>query len=278
MFLRDLYGKLGTALQRIDYQFAFTRRERRGFRVLLLFMTFTILVRAWGLVKPLKEWPASPEQRNAAEQLYRSGRAASGSGPETSDPNRSRRTHDSFPASRRYKPPSYMIKRKFIVDLNTADTFDLQELRGIGSVYARRIIAYRRKLGGFNRVEQLREVWGIDSLLFCRIRESVFVGPCELDRIDLNTATIPQLRNHPYLDYYQAKEIYLHRMKHGPFRNVEEVRFVNLIDSGTYKRVAPYLKAGNLSGNDTAGKRTSSRTDRRENLPVGNEEESPTGP
>jgi competence protein ComEA len=50
-----------------------------------------------------------------------------------------------------------------IVDLNTADTVQLTQLYGIGATFARRIVSYRARLGGFVNKEQLKEVFGIDS-------------------------------------------------------------------------------------------------------------------
>jgi DNA uptake protein ComE-like DNA-binding protein len=44
------------------------------------------------------------------------------------------------------------------LSLNDADTTALRQVPGIGPVYARRIVSYRQRLGGFYRVEQLREI------------------------------------------------------------------------------------------------------------------------
>lgn len=49
------------------------------------------------------------------------------------------------------------------VMLNNADTTALRHVPGIGSGYARRIVNYRQRLGGFCRVEQLREIDGFPS-------------------------------------------------------------------------------------------------------------------
>jgi SNF family Na+-dependent transporter len=38
-------------------------------------------------------------------------------------------------------------KTPIIVDLNAADTIELKQLKGIGTVFARRIVSYREKLG-----------------------------------------------------------------------------------------------------------------------------------
>ena len=44
------------------------------------------------------------------------------------------------------------------VELNTADTATLKKIPGIGSYYARRIVDYRNRLGGFVSVAQLKEM------------------------------------------------------------------------------------------------------------------------
>lgn len=228
-FFLTVKERCRTAARRTACLFAFTRGDRRAMSLLLILLAGMVALRASAVVKPAKMWLASPEETEILAQL-----------PQTEE-----RVHaasrDTVSRSARYIPPAYMQKRKFSVDLNVADTFDLQEIRGIGSVYAKRIVAHREKLGGFVHVEQLREVWGIDSLTYSRMLPSVYVASPVLRKINLNQADIKTLRNHPYLDYYQAKEIYLHRMKKGDFRSVEEVRDVNLMDAETFARVAPYL-------------------------------------
>ena len=59
-----------------------------------------------------------------------------------------------------------IMKALVTVDLNAADTSGYKLLRGIGSIYAARIIKYRTMLGGFVEINQLQEVYGLsDSLL-----------------------------------------------------------------------------------------------------------------
>lgn len=227
-FFLTVKERCRTAARRTACLFAFTRGDRRAMSLLLILLAGMVALRASAVVKPAKMWLASPEETEILAQL-----------PQTEE--RVHASRDTVSRSARYTPPAYMQKRKFSVDLNVADTFDLQEIRGIGSVYAKRIVAHREKLGGFVHVEQLREVWGIDSLTYSRMLPSVYIASPVLRKINLNQADIKTLRNHPYLDYYQAKEIYLHRMKKGDFRSVEEVRDVNLMDAETFARVAPYL-------------------------------------
>ncbi|MGJ7907128.1 helix-hairpin-helix domain-containing protein [Actinopolyspora sp. H202] len=61
------------------------------------------------------------------------------------------------------------------VDLNRADEQQLRELPGIGPVTAGAILRWRSENGGFESVTQLREVDGIGTVRFSRLRDLVRV-------------------------------------------------------------------------------------------------------
>jgi competence protein ComEA len=63
-----------------------------------------------------------------------------------------------------------------LVDLNRATQDELESLPGIGAVLAQRVIAYRQTVGRFLAVEDLREVKGIGSKTFDRIKPLVTVA------------------------------------------------------------------------------------------------------
>lgn len=127
------------------------------------------------------------------------------------------------------------------IELNTADTSDLKELRGIGSGYAKRIVKYRQQLGGFYKPEQLLEVYGFSQELYEKVAPNITIDGDEVRKINLNTATIDQLKRHPYLDYYQAKAIVNYREKYGKFATVNDLLKTNLIYQETFDKIKPYL-------------------------------------
>ncbi|MCX6231351.1 MAG: helix-hairpin-helix domain-containing protein [Bacteroidetes bacterium] len=132
-------------------------------------------------------------------------------------------------------------KAVFTAELNSADTNDLQEIKGIGPAFARRIANYRNKLGGFVKKEQLREVYGIDSAKYAMIQASVTINASAIQKININKASIQELKKHPYFDYYVAKAIVSYRTLHGEFKSVSEIRKVNLVYDDFYNKIAPYL-------------------------------------
>lgn len=132
-------------------------------------------------------------------------------------------------------------KKPLVFELNSADSLDLVQLYNIGPTIARRILKYRSLLGGYYRKEQLREVYGIDSARYADIAPHLTVNPALVTRLDINTATIDQLKRHPYLDYYQAKAIVRMREEKGAFNQVSDILNIPIIDTETFKRIEPYL-------------------------------------
>lgn len=56
------------------------------------------------------------------------------------------------------------------IDPSSASTEQLQRLSGIGPALADRIVEHRRRIGGFDRAEQLLEVSGIGEKTLARMR------------------------------------------------------------------------------------------------------------
>ncbi|MFH1160461.1 MAG: helix-hairpin-helix domain-containing protein [bacterium] len=129
----------------------------------------------------------------------------------------------------------------FVIELNSADTLDLQRLRGIGSAFARRITGYRDKLGGFTRKEQLLEVWGMDSIRYQGIEGHISVDPRKIRKIALNTASFKELMRHPYMPYELAKAVVVFRKKQKKINTVEELKQIPEMQDSTFRKLLPYI-------------------------------------
>ncbi|MDF7640900.1 helix-hairpin-helix domain-containing protein [Bifidobacterium sp. ESL0784] len=62
-----------------------------------------------------------------------------------------------------------------LVNLNTADSTQLQQIKGVGPVMAQKIIDYRSSIGHFTSVDQLLKVSGIGQKTLEKIRDQVTV-------------------------------------------------------------------------------------------------------
>ena len=63
------------------------------------------------------------------------------------------------------------------LDLNTATKDELVALPGIGPAKAQAILDYRTQHGGFQRVEELKDVKGIGAKRFERLKAEITVAP-----------------------------------------------------------------------------------------------------
>ena len=97
------------------------------------------------------------------------------------------------------------------LELNAADSTALVSLRGIGPWYARKILDYRDRLGGFVAPEQLLEIEGIDAERFAGFADGITVDASRIRRLDLWHASDTVLARHPYLGPKGARSIVRYR-------------------------------------------------------------------
>lgn len=108
-----------------------------------------------------------------------------------------------------------------MVNLNATDTLDLMQLPEIGAFFARNIVDYREKLGGYIDKEQLLEVYGFDSLRLSIISPYINVSDTVLKKINVNKDEFKAILRHPYIEYDDVKKIVNYRESKGFIKNWE---------------------------------------------------------
>jgi len=126
-------------------------------------------------------------------------------------------------------------------DLNLADSMDLQSVKGIGRVLAKRILKYRENLGGFVEQNQLSEVYGLDSLVLQEFERFYVETTFEPQKVKVNRATEKELDQHPYLSIRDAKAIITYRTQHGNYGSIDDLMKIKTLKESVVKKVAPYL-------------------------------------
>ncbi len=154
--------------------------------------------------------------------------------------DRRERSTDSIGRSqRRDMKIHYQVKLREgeTVDINLSDTTALKTIPGIGSYYARRIVEYGRRLGGYVSVDQLDEIEGFppDAKAFAVVSQP---HPRQLN---VNTLTLNELRRHPYINFYQARAITDYRRLHGPVSSLSELRLLPEFPPEVISRLEPYV-------------------------------------
>lgn len=122
--------------------------------------------------------------------------------------------------------------------LNTADTVALMTVPGIGPYFARKVVGYGERLGGYVSVDQLDEIEGfpLDAKDYLVIENA-----CPR-KLNVNQMSLAALKRHPYINYFQAKAITDYRRLHGPIRSLDELRLLKDFPPEAIARLLPYVE------------------------------------
>jgi DNA uptake protein ComE-like DNA-binding protein len=143
----------------------------------------------------------------------------------------------------KYASPKEFPKNPKMRDLNTATAEELQMIRGIGPVLSKRIVRFRKALGGFLIASQVEDVFGLDPET---ARRAIKAFPLRtvpsLEKIDLNRASVEELAGILYLNRQMARDIVAYRNQIGAYEYMEQLNSVESLPSDRIDRIALYLK------------------------------------
>ncbi len=137
-----------------------------------------------------------------------------------------------------HRPYGNKITASERVKLNTADTTELMHVPGIGRYYARQIVRYGQRLGGYVSVDQLGEIedFPVEAKQYFTIE-----GQTQR-RINVNKLTLMQMCRHPYMGYARAKAITDYRRLHGRLQSLDELRACRFFTAEDIRRLEPYVE------------------------------------
>jgi len=222
---------------------SFNRKEQRGLFVLISILTGLIIADVFISEvlpqKPVdfsdfeKEITAFEKEINRMDSLGKLEKQKKYQNKYTGSFN------SKFDSIKGYKSP---VKEIFTIELSTADTFELQRLRGIGSSFAKRIVKYRERLGGYREKSQLLEIFGMDTERYNEIKDHLTVNPDSIHKINLNSVTFKELLSHPYFPFEVTKNIMIYRKDHKKFLGIEELLKIKNINDSIYRKIKPYVR------------------------------------
>ena len=135
-----------------------------------------------------------------------------------------------------YQRPSKIKETEHIV-LNAADTTSLMTIPGIGPYYARKIIQYGNRLGGYVSVDQLDEIDDFPR----EAKKYLVINNPSPKKLNVNQLSLNELKRHPYINFYQAKAITDYRRLHGSIHSLNELRLLKDFSPEVIKRLTPYV-------------------------------------
>ena len=111
-----------------------------------------------------------------------------------------------------------------VLDVNKATALDFQKVYGIGPVYSKRIVKFRAILGSFVHMDQLQQVYGLDTIVVKALKASFSVqGTPVIRKISVNNASVYELQILPFFTKELAEKIVSERAKNGLFNDFEKI-------------------------------------------------------
>jgi competence ComEA-like helix-hairpin-helix protein len=107
------------------------------------------------------------------------------------------------------------------IDINTASVQEFEALKGIGPVLAARIVGFREKQGGFVRVQDILQVYGVKDSLLQALTPYLRLDDARVPKSNLNQASVLQLVQKAGLQVVVAQAIVRWRQQNGAFANFE---------------------------------------------------------
>ena len=163
--------------------------------------------------------------------------------PERHRPARAQRPSSRpSPRPRPFKPRYPERTPPVAFDLNRADTVLLRRVKGIGAKRAEVLVSVRERLGGFVSLDQLDEVYVLDSASRAELRRYARIEPdFRPRRVALNQVTAEALGRHPYVSQKLAQVIVSYRQQHGPFATVDALRHIRILSAEQLEKLRPYV-------------------------------------
>ena len=131
---------------------------------------------------------------------------------------------------------------KTVLDVNHANASDFQRVYGIGPVYSERIVKFRNSLGAFVHMDQLYQVYGLDSVVVKAIKASFSVQDTPVThKISVNSASEYELQRLPFFTKELAGKIVRERARNGLFNDFYEISNILSLPEDKIEIIKLYL-------------------------------------
>ncbi|MBO4673436.1 MAG: helix-hairpin-helix domain-containing protein [Bacteroidaceae bacterium] len=125
------------------------------------------------------------------------------------------------------------------VDVNTADTALLRRIPGVGEKISEAIVQYRKRLGGFYSVEQLKEIKMVSPELLEWF--TISSSSPDIQIIHINKTSFQALNSHPYISYEQTKALLQYIRLYGEVKDEKALLETGIFTEEEVEKLRPYL-------------------------------------
>ncbi len=208
------------------YWLYFSRTERQALTLLTFFFSVQLCIRIWVIPR---YFPIHPPHWKSLQLI------------DTTD----QKTQEIITA---YLYDSTLEKTSIpvVLEINQADSAQLEKLPMIGGFLAKQIVAYREALGGYYSLAQLLEIKYLKEETWEKLHKQWSCNG-KIKTIHINIADLETLAKHPYIQWTQAKRIVHYREAHGPYKTIDEIRLSKAIPDSMWTKIIPYLAVDSLT-------------------------------
>jgi len=222
----------------------YTRGERTGSMVLLIVLIAVLGVRTMrtrsGRYYPPSE--NSEEVINDSNNRKEEVPLYANQPPRPASTNHSLNRSSGKPTDPHQSYNDVHPQKEDLIDINRADSAELEALPGIGPVLSVRIIKYRLLLGYFYSIEQLNDVYGLDKDVIEMNRHRFSCDTSIIRKIPINSASYTDLLRHPYVNKSQVESIISYRQLSGSVTSFSDLVQNRIFSIGELNRLKPYLE------------------------------------
>lgn len=213
--------------------FYYSKGNRIGI-TLLLILIFVVGIFYVVLHKFVPLDPSYIAQTEEIEKDFNTFQESLISVPEVTDEDS--HENNSTPTKKSSKANPEKLKDGQTIDINAVSAQTLTRIPGIGETFAERIIDYRNALGGFIRLDQLREIKGITMNKYSKVLPYIVLKKPHYT-FNINTASVA----HPYLNEQQVEAIKAIRMSN-KIQSVEDLAESEHFTAKDLERLEPYIR------------------------------------
>jgi len=130
-----------------------------------------------------------------------------------------------------------------VLDINAALEEDLVKVYGIGPYYAKEILRRRATLGAFVSIDQIDDFVAISPEAKAELKKSFkVINQPDVEKINVNTASLLQLSRFPYFTRDIAKSIITERSMNGKLHKIDDLLRISSFPVDKVKIIALYLE------------------------------------
>lgn len=176
------------------------------------------------------------------EELPNNAPKITASGKKDSFSVQPRMHSESKPVQKTFEMQSKISDSKMaLVDINSADQYQMMMINGVGAFYAKLLVEYRDRIGGFYSKEQLLQIKGIQADRAYDWFDQIQIDESKIRKRKINEASFKQLAALPNIGYKKAEILKLYLENNGPMNDINQLLKVGVFNGQDIAVLAHYL-------------------------------------